>query len=228
MKKFILVILFFTLFLSGSRIFAEESSKIYFRGPEGSVAPGSTVALGIFLDSTVPINAFDLEVTYRADKLEFLGSGNIDSIVNIWQNKPSIMIPGKVGFSGGILKAFSGEGGLIINLSFKVLDGGEPLENSKISFSFSKSDLYLADGKGTKVETSKSSFSLNLAESGKIISSPVTPFQTTPENALIEKELENFKSDRVAKKIFIPFIILAVLIFVICIWAVYNKRKRKL
>jgi hypothetical protein len=222
MRKFILFILLFTFIVSSDSISASENSKLYFKSPEVNFAPGSEIVVGVFLDSTAPINAFDLVVNYPEDKLEFLNSDNTGSIVNIWQTKPSLTEDGKVSFSGGILKAFSGTRGFIINLSFRVLEEG------KATLIFTKSDLYLANGKGTKIEPLLSDLSLEAKKNSAVVSTPITPFQDTKENIIIEQELENYESNIYFTSITLPLLVLVILIFVILALAVYNKRKRKL
>src|SRR3989338_1959836 len=111
---------------------------------------------------------------------------------------------------------------LFFKFSFKVLNRGECL------ISFVKSNLYIADGKGTEVKTNPETFSVSVKENGKIIFSPTVPFQNTPTDILIKQELKTFKSDMLWKRIFTPLFIFTGILFVICALAVYNKLKRKL
>ena len=189
------------------------------------VAPGSEFAVAVYLNAKDPINAFDLEIVYDKKNLEFLSFDNTSSIVNIWQPTPRVLPNGNIGLSGGIIKAFSGEKGLLIKLFFKAMSVGQP------EFPFVKSDLYIADGKGTKIEAYNSYNIFSIKEGGKMVSAPVVPFKTTPENIIIEKELENFKSQiesqAFLKKNFTPLLIFMIIIFVFCSFGVYNRLKRK-
>ena len=200
------------------------NQKLYFNGPKEFIAPNSEVTVSVLLDSREPVNAFELTVNYEIGKLKFLGSDNTNSIVDIWQTKPS-EVNGGVGFSGGILDDFTGNGGLLVKLAFKVLDTG--LTTDTLNISFGKNDLYLADGKGTKAEVSVSGFSLNIKEDAVVVSSPITPFKSTPSDIMIEQELQTFKEEMFWKNsgTFLSYFVL--IIFVICVWAVYNKSKRK-
>ena len=222
MKKLILFILLFIFFASSVKVFAVENSKVYFSGPNFSIAPESEFLISVLLDAKDPINAFDLEIIYPPDKLKFLGFDNTNSIVDIWQAPPSVLPNGNLKLSGGIIKAFSGNVGLIIKLSFQALNPSES------SISFVKSNLYIADGKGTEVKTNPETFSVSVKENGKIIFSPTVPFQNTPTDILIKQELKTFKSDMLWKRIFTPLFIFTGILFVICALAVYNKLKRKL
>src|SRR3989344_570212 len=99
MKKLIFFILLFIFFASSAKVFAVENSKIYFSGPNFSIAPESEFLVNILLDTQNPINAFDLAIAYPPDKLEFLGFDNTNSIVNIWQASPSVLPNGNLGLS---------------------------------------------------------------------------------------------------------------------------------
>jgi hypothetical protein len=225
MKKLFLFVLVFSSLVSGGKVFAIENvTKIYLGGPSAPVAPLSSIMVDVYLDSTQPINAFDIEVTYQKDKLEFLAPDNTGSIVDIWQRKPAVETPGKVRFAGGILKGFKGTGGLLIKLSFKVLDTG--LAADTFQLSFDKGDLYIADGKGTRALVMALGFSGSMKAGAEVFSSLASPFQSTSSDVIIEKELESFKSRTFLQRLLIPLVLLSI-IFVICAWSVYNKFKRK-
>lgn len=223
-KKILLIILFFSFFANSSLVLGQNFSdpKVYFKSPASTLAPGSEFIVDVLLDTGEPFNAFDLEVSYPKDKLEFLNFDNSESIVNIWQPKPAILPNGNLGIAGGIIKAWNGKGGLLIKLSFKVLSQGE----AKISFA--KNNLYKADGKGSEVKALTSSLSLSFKEGAKVVSVPSTPFEPTKEDVAIQKELENFKKDVFWDKMLTPVLLFASVLFVILSFAVYNKRKRKL
>jgi len=224
MKKLTLLILFLNLFLAGHVAQAQNNSslnRVYLEGPLSPIALESKFSISVLLDGVDPINAFDLEIVYEKDKLKFSNSDNTGSIVDIWQPAPRILPNGNIRLGGGILKAFNGKKGLFVKLSFKAIGLGRP------KFFFAKSNLYIADGKGTEVQPLTGDFSVSLKEDGKLISEPTVPFEETEADVLIKKDLESFKSQMFLKKIFIllPYFIL--LIFGICVWAVYNKHRRK-
>lgn len=221
-KNLVNIIIFSAFVLTSSSVFAQSStSRVYFKGPTSAVTPESIVSISVLVDSAEPINAFDLEISYPKDDLEFLNFDNTDSIVNIWKPDPSILPNGNLRLTGLMMKAWDSKGGLLIKLSFKALNSGDH------EISFVINDLAKFDGKGTKIEASTTSFTLYAKEEAKMISEPIVPFKSTPENIIIEKELENFKSKMLWDKILIPVLIFVVSIFVICSWAVYNKYKRK-
>lgn len=226
MKKFILFVFLISFFVHNQIVFAQNSPRVYLSGSKESVAPGSTISVEVFLTTDKSVNAFDLSLSYKDGQLQFLDSDNSNSIVDIWQTKPEVSSKGQINLSGGILKSFKGENGFLVKISFKVLETNDALVTSDISFT--RSNLFLADGKGTKVDASTSGFALSIKKDSEIKIESVIPFKPTLNDVLIEKELGSLKSKMFLQKIFNPWAIFWFLVFVICIWSVYNKHKRKL
>jgi len=204
----------------------DNALKVYFSGPSESVAPGSTISVGVLVDSGSPINAFDFAIVFPVDKFEFLGSDNTGSIVDIWQTKPSVDIPGKVVFSGGILEPFSGVKGSLVKLSFKVLDTSSSADLGKISFE--KRDLFVADGQGTKVVASPSDINISIKANAEVTSTPFIPFQPTQTDVIIEEGVKKIEAEQTSANSLTYLLVFALIIFVICCVAVYNKTKHKL
>jgi hypothetical protein len=200
--------------------------RIYFDGPGGSVAPGSTLSIGVYVDAKAPINAFDLSMIFPVDQFEFLGSDNTGSIVDIWQTKPSLDTKGNVNFSGGILDPYTGTKGLLAKFSFKVLENQNEVDVNPIDFS--KSDFFISDGQGTKIVAEVSPFTISVKQDAEVVSVPFVPFQPTPSDILIEEGVQDIKKEVSQENTLIFSVIFAVLFFVILVWTVYNKRKQKL
>ncbi len=164
-----------------------------------------------------------LILRYRIrEKINFLGSDNTDSVVDIWQTKPISFPDGTIKLSGGIIKSFKGKSGLLVKLSFKVLTPGE------VEIFLEKSDVYIADGKGTKLPTNTKSLTVSVKESGEVVTSPVPSFQNTPTDILIEQELEKLKKADSKPLNTKSMLIFVLIFFVICVWWVYNRFRRKL
>ncbi|OGI82816.1 hypothetical protein A3G53_01955 [Candidatus Nomurabacteria bacterium RIFCSPLOWO2_12_FULL_44_11] len=217
MKKLISATLLTALFTSISVLAAGE--KIYFTGPGNAVAPGSQVSISVQLDTDISINALDLEVGYPKDTLEFLDFNNENSIIDIWQTKPAILPNGNIGFSGGIIKSFSGTKGLIGKLSFSAKTEGSP------KLSLPKSDIYLADGQGTKMSAPTLNLIFSIKDNGQIVVSPVVPFKSTPADIEIEKQLETLKAEG-SRRTLIYWSGAGALVVLSGI-LMYNKRKRR-
>ena len=197
---------------------ADTSSSVYFSGPDVAIAPDSEFIVNLSLDTKNPINAFDFEISYPKNKINFLGSDNSDSIVDIWHTTPSVLADGNVGFSGGLLKSFTGTKGNVVNLSFKVLSSG------KLNLALKKSDLHLADGKATKAVVHASPFTISVTENGENLSSHLASFQNTSFDLLIREQLEHFKSVIFVKRAITLSFILIILVF--SLFWVYNKRRK--
>ncbi len=201
--------------------------KIYYEGPSGSIAPKSTISVSVYIDAESPVNAFDLSAVFPEDKFEFMGSDNTGSIVNIWQTKPESSSSGVIDLSGGIPASFVGTKGLLIKFLFKAKDISNSEE--KVNLSFSKSDFFLADGKGTKVLGDSPSYNIAVKKNSEVVAQSFTSFQDTPSDIIIAEELQDIKSEAAAPNtLLMPGIVFFVIIFVICILAVYNRKKHKL
>ncbi len=138
-------------------------AKFYFQTSNSTLAPGSEFNIPVYLDTDTKANALDIEISYPKDKIKFLDSSNARSIVDLWQVKPKMLPNGNIGFSGGMIQGFAGTKGLIITLSFRALSAGDA------NLSFVKKDLYLADGKGTKMSPSTSPLTLSVKEGEKVV-----------------------------------------------------------
>lgn len=147
MRKFLIIILLFCTPI-GAVIGSTSPGdfRMYFMGP-ASVSLGSEISVDILLDASVAINAINIEVSFPKDKLKFIDSNNARSVVDIWSTKPALLADGNISISGGILKSFTGNGVQVLRLTFQGLKEG----NARLEFQ--KHDIYLADGRGTTVET---------------------------------------------------------------------------
>lgn len=118
-------------------------ARIYFSAPF-NFAVGENASVSLLAASDIPINAYLIEMRYDPQTLEFLGSDEASSIIDIWQTRPTAQ--GEIiAFEGGSLKPWSGNDGNLINLRFR------PLKEGETSISFLNVSFYAADGKGTEV-----------------------------------------------------------------------------
>src|SRR3989344_1395916 len=226
MKKIILISLFviavvlvLNIFGINSNVFGAEGdvAKIYLKVPSTPIAPKSQFSVTVLLDAGNPVNAFDIEINFPKDKLKFISFNNTNSVVDLWQTKPTILPNGNLGFSGGIIKSFQGVGGLVGIIFFEAVSTGVP------QASFTKSDFYISDGKGTKIVAEAGSGTLAIRDDGKVLSASIIPFQDTSSDILVEEGLQTFKSNKLFKNI---SILLTILVVVIGAFLVYNKYKR--
>ena len=142
------MLVFFSLFFVGGKLCqADESSRAYFNLVNQKVGVASEFKVQVLVDAAVPINAVDLQITYPADKLEILNFDKSHSIINFWQTGSVPLGKGHLDLTGGILKSFTGNGGLVAELYFKTLEAGDA------TLSFERSYLYLANGNGVSSVT---------------------------------------------------------------------------
>lgn len=155
---FAFVIIFLSFFYSP--IFAFEQPNLFFEGPN-KITIGDEFNLKVLISSEEVLNAFDIEVAFPKDKVEFIGFNNAGSIIELWQNNPTRSGISKIKFSGGLFQSFQGNDGLLVTLKFKAITIGS------VNFSFSKSETYIADGKGTLNKAQTEGFSALIINQGE-------------------------------------------------------------
>jgi hypothetical protein len=134
------------------------SPELRFETEQASVAPESVIAVKVLLNAPSAVNAFDLEISYPTNLLDFISADTASSVISLWRSIPWVL-GNVVKIEGGAPGGWSGSNGLVAVLNFKALKAGE------VEFVFQKSDLYYADGKGTKAEVSVLPLRLKVAES---------------------------------------------------------------
>lgn len=185
MKKIIFLISAF-IFLPNIS-FAQESISpvVYFHVPQTEIAPNSEFYVTVFLDSQNPVNAVQIAVEFTPDTLEFVGHNDANSIISVWQERPSLLSEGLIGFTGGTFDGFSGEKGEIMKLRFRAKSegvGGLGLRGS---------NLYLADGQGTEVATAPFFMRLNIKKGAELLSVGSVADKTPPKlNAFLSSDPE--------------------------------------
>jgi len=172
-------------FVFSNTIFAIDNPKFYFESYSTNMSPDSEFTVSLYLSTPVPVNALDVEFTYMKDELEFLSFNDANSIVNIWQTKPNVNTDGIIRLTGGILKSFTGEKGLILKISFKAKKVGSPQINLR------KNIVYLADGSGTEITASNRSIVLSVTEKAKTVELPPEPIDNTPPVVFMEYTPKN-------------------------------------
>ncbi|OGI63784.1 hypothetical protein A2914_01250 [Candidatus Nomurabacteria bacterium RIFCSPLOWO2_01_FULL_41_21] len=155
--NFTKILLVSILFFSFTTSVLGAEGKVYFRTSTKEVSLNQEFSVDVMLNVDEPINAFLIEVDYPKN-VQFVSSDNSGSIVELWQNSPRIGENGNIVLSGGLFRAFKGNGGLVLKLIFKAISEGE----TKIIFN--KSDLFLADGKGTVLRADTEPISLTISK----------------------------------------------------------------
>lgn len=151
--------------------------KAYMTGPVGVIAPRSEFNVSVYIDAVDPVNAVDMEIKFPKDKLQFLKSNDAGSLIDLWQTKAAVLPNGNIGFSGGIMRSFTGNHGLLLTLSFKALTSGNP------EISFVTKNIFLANGEGTKVSLPSTSLTASVQEGVKVVA--IVPTQTETEDSTV-------------------------------------------
>jgi hypothetical protein len=125
--------------------FAHAATTFYLEVPTSSIAVGATFPVRILLDSDQPVNAYAVKLSYSSNLLELLGMSSAHSLITVAQDNPVVNTAGTIEWSGGSVKPFVGTRGEILTLTMKATATGTA------QFAFYNSQLYLANGKGTKV-----------------------------------------------------------------------------
>ncbi|OGY99533.1 MAG: hypothetical protein A2945_01595 [Candidatus Liptonbacteria bacterium RIFCSPLOWO2_01_FULL_52_25] len=181
------ILLFLALVLSALFLSRFERSslmaagaKLYFSPESGSFSAGKTFTVNVLLDSGggVGVNAADGTVAFDPAYLSAVSATKDGSVFSLWTSEPSFSnTKGTVSFSGGNPSAYSGSGGTVVKITFKVVKAGNA------ALSMTGASILAADGKGTNVlsESGKASFALGEAASSP---SPVpAPAAGSPEPA---------------------------------------------
>lgn len=146
MKRSIRITLFFTIyFLLYLNVFA-ASPTLYFEKPTEYPIFGKEFSIKLLIDSNVPLNAYEVLLSYPEKELEFTGFDNSNSIIDVWQTVPAALPErGLVKFVGGGTKPFLGSYGELLTIKFK------PLKVGEAKLGFNAVNFYLANGEGTEV-----------------------------------------------------------------------------
>ena len=156
-KLFIFSVIILTLFVFNGPVFAQEEPRVYFKLSNDIFAPNSEFIANVLVDSPKPINVIGLQISYPTKNLEFIESNNNESIINIWHGSPLISPSGIIRIEGGLSKPFSGLGGNIISLRFKVRD------EDITQLAFKNVEIYYADGLGTRALSTSEPKDINIS-----------------------------------------------------------------
>jgi hypothetical protein len=179
-KIFLLALLLAFYVTVPSYVEAVGSSKVYFKPSAQKFSPGSEFSVSVFVDSEDSVNAIDLEVSYSSAVVQFIDSETNGSIVSFWQSGGVFVSNGRLNLAGGIFPSFKGNGGFVSTLHFRAISAGDA------KFSFQKSNLYIADGKGTQFSANTSPMTLSVNSNAPKVELPIIPELVINSNADIK------------------------------------------
>jgi len=124
--------------------FSLQAAQLYLTPSSGQLKIGREFTVEIKVKSEEPVNAFGITLFYSPETLEFVKSGEKNSLINLWIQKPKAeKSEGEITLLGGKIGGFEGDG-VLTKLVFKVKASG------KATLKLSESSLVLKhDGYGT-------------------------------------------------------------------------------
>lgn len=179
------------LFLVANSVFAAEDVRIYLETENaGNFKVGSTVTVSVFADSAQPINAYEAEINYPVDFLEFVSFNTAHSIIDFWRDSPKNFENGVIKFQGGGRNPLSGSRGEILKINFIAKKEG------RADLIFKNAVFYLADGKGTVLKPVFSEAALTISKNAPLVPLQVPDDTTAPVISnleIAENPIDNFK-----------------------------------
>jgi hypothetical protein len=155
----------------------EVSLSFSVEPPAYSITAGSIFEVTVFVNATVPLNAHSARLRYSSETLAVEGISDADSIIDVWQESPTVEKRGVMDWTGGSFAPFSGEKGEILTITFRAIAKGR----AELSFESAKS--YVADGKGTLAPVNTPTLSFAVLDggpaSGNAASDNIPPFIDT-------------------------------------------------
>ncbi len=152
MRVFFLTIFFLLLSLPA------QAASIFFKSTDNQLFPGHNLTLKLMIDSQGQVlNAFEGEVVFPDKALELLDVQDNNSLVNFWVEKPELMDPGKIKFSGITPGGFSGQAEL-----FKIIFKAK--SEAQAFVKIENSHIFLNDGQGTEALLSAENFYFEVSD----------------------------------------------------------------
>ncbi|HLP86577.1 MAG TPA: cohesin domain-containing protein [Candidatus Paceibacterota bacterium] len=123
-------------------------TEVYFQAPEDIIQSGDTFTVLLKISSKdKKINAINGTILYDNQFLKVKSINKDNSILSLWVKEPTYNNEeGKISLIGGSPEGFLGEGGEVLNITFKAKKGGLTKIGYEDVFS-----VFLNDGKGTQV-----------------------------------------------------------------------------
>lgn len=153
-----------------------RAASLSFTPGSGTYTVGHHFSVGVVASSTdQPMNAVSVGVSYPTDTLELVSISRSGSIIDFWVQEPSFN-NGAASFEGVMLNGYTGAGGRIATLRFRVRRPG----NATVRFT--SGEILANDGLGTSILSS----GLGPATFALVEAPEVPPVEEEPEPAPVE------------------------------------------
>lgn len=157
-----------------------NAASLYFSPASGSYAAGKTFNAGVYVSSAEQaMNAASGVISFPSDKLEVISLSKSGSIFSLWVLEPTFSNgSGVINFEGIVLNpGFSGSGGKIMTINFKVKSAGQA------SLNFSSGSILANDGAGTNILGGLGSANYQLSSGAASPTTPTEPITATTPTA---------------------------------------------
>lgn len=120
------------------------NASLYFVTPTSSVTVGQTFSVTVMLGTDQPVNAYSISLRYDGSALRLNDASNANSIIEVAPSGPNVS-GNMVSYIGGSFTPFIGNAGTLLTLDFTAIATGTD------ELVWNPSNIYLANGKGTRV-----------------------------------------------------------------------------
>lgn len=154
MRSGLIRFVFLCALVAAPRLALAENAVLYLRPASGAFTTGSTVEVGIYLNTGGSnVNAMKVDLSFPPDKLQVVSPTIGKSLVSFWVVTPTFSnSEGTVLLQGGVPPpGINTSDGLISSVVFRVVSAGRAAVVIRDS-----SRVFLADGKGTNILGSRS------------------------------------------------------------------------
>ena len=138
----------------------------------------ATFDVHVLIDAPAAVNAYDIQISYPPDVVEFVGLNDSRSLVDVWQSRPRTDVQGMIRIAGGSIKPFAGSGGELATLVFKAVRAGTFLVR------VDSARVYAADGLGTEIQPETGSYSVKIQTPSRLMQAAAEGVQQTETESL--------------------------------------------
>jgi hypothetical protein len=155
-----------------------NAAELYFGSQSREVDVGAVIEVGVFVNSEdESVNAYEGQVLYPADLLEFKGVQDADSIISLWVERPKASMDqtglGIISFAGITPGGYTGVRGYLFSVLFETKQEGQ----ARIETSHDR--VLLNDGEGTAAKLRRAPMTITIKE-GVVTPPFLLPTDTTP------------------------------------------------
>ncbi len=158
------------------------AAELFFGTSAREVGIGQVYEVGVFVNTGgEQLNAFEGEIVFPPESVEFVGIRDGNSIISMWVEYPHLSdtSSGRIIFSGISPGGYRGEQGYFFSVLFRIIKPGE------ITIASVGEHMLLNDGLGTEVALSRAPLTLRATDTTSTVGSFLSPYDTEPPESFI-------------------------------------------